>query len=140
MQMAQDTMTIYNRYSAGREGDRWTRTVICGVSWHKSAESTLTSAGFVSAEVHRIRIPVTAAAEQGKTYVPASEFAGADKEMHWTVRLGDKVVRGVADIPADDVDLDTRLETEYEDAANVTGFADNRRGNPCGQHWRIEAV
>lgn len=140
MQMTEDTLTIYNRYSAGRDGDRWSRTVIRGVSWYKAAESSITSAGFMSVEVHKIRIPVTAQAEGGKTYIPAAEFADADKEMHWTVRLGDKVVRGVADIPEDDVDLDTRLETEYADAANVTGFADNRRGNIFGRHWRIEAV
>lgn len=140
MQMISETLTIYNRYSAGREGNKWARTVITGVSWYKSVHSAITDAGYQTAEIHDIRIPVTAAIEDGKQYVPAGAFKDADKNSSWTIQNGDKVVRGDSSaVSGDDIDFDSRLEREYVDAANVTAFADNRRGDVRGQHWRIEA-
>lgn len=138
--MTGETLTIYNRYSAGREGDKWARTVITGVSWYKSVRSAVTDTGYQTAEVHEIRIPVTAIVEGDKQYVPAGAFKNADKDSCWTIQSGDKVVRGnSSNVPGDDVDFDDRLEREFIDAANVVAFADNRRGNIRGQHWRIEA-
>ncbi len=140
MLLANETATLYNRYPAGRDGDRWVRTVLYGVSWYKSVESAVTSSGYQTAQVHKIRIPAAVQTEDGKAYVPDAAFFDADKSTAWTIQTGDKIVRGIASVPPDDIDLDTRLESEYEDAASIVAFADNRRGDACGQHWRIEAV
>lgn len=148
MQLANETITIYNYYSAGRKGIEATRTVVHGVSWYKTIKSGITQAGYETAEVHLIRIPITVAVEDGKEFIEPKFFFepsfGTDRTKFWTIQAGgenaSKVVRGVAVVPPDDMDLDTRLEKEYADAVNVIAWADNRRGDPRGQHWRIEAT
>lgn len=140
MELANESLTIYNHYSMGREGDRWTRTVMHGVSWYKSTQSAITSTGYGVEEVHLIRIPVGVAIDECKQYIESCAFKDADKGLYWTIQGGDKAVRGISDIPPDDEDLDTKLEKGFQDAVNIRAWADNRRGIPQGQHWRIEAT
>lgn len=140
MFLADKTCTVYNKYDDGI-GTHWTRTVIDGVSWFKNIESAITDSGRRTAEVYKIRIPVTARVEEEKVFVEPLEFQKTEsKDAIWTIQNNDKIVLGVAEIPPDDEDLIDRLEETYQDTATVTAWTDNRRGIPEGQHLRIEGV
>ena len=133
-----ETVTLYNGFRNGASPDKaWIRTVIKGVSWEDHSMATITDSGVKQGGAYDIIIPITADFE-GKTYLPDKLFQKVEyKSQYFTINEEDMIVRGIATIPPDDVDLLKRLENEYSDAATIMTWEDNCRGAIQLQHWYI---
>jgi hypothetical protein len=130
MQLCNETITVFNaRLDAETGFDVYIPTVINGVSWHCELASTVDSSGLKAANKFTIRIPANADCS-GKTYAPATEYAGAASENCFTIRNGDIVIKG----EAAETLRPAALLKQYE-GFTILGVSDNRRGQ--APHWKV---
>ncbi len=127
-----ETVTLLNRrYDPASRRDVWKRVVVRGVSWREAQETVAGTGGNILREnVAYLRIPKSAETE-GKTYVPAGLYAGA--EGTWTLQNGDYVALGTREEPEAGEAMGKRMRETG--AYQIVGLADNRRGGL--PHWRV---
>lgn len=110
----------------------WKRTVIKGVWFHSDNKINLTDKGVASADVFKVRIPVSA--DFGTSlYVPPNEYKGDSGT--WTLKNDDYVVHGEL---ASDIEKPADLQALSPQYFKITSWADNRFGGL--KHWRIGGV
>lgn len=128
-------ITVFNRwYNKETRLDEWHRTQIPGVSWYGGQAVTVGDKGLQSADLYKVRIPLSSAPE-GKTFLRPEEYAAktkADLSGFWTLQNGDCISHGLLD---SDITQPKELTGEH---FLITGWGDNRRGTPAVQHWKAE--
>ena len=110
----------------------WHRAFIKGVRFYADNKVNLTDGGLSSADVYKVRIPVTANFGDSK-YVPPNEYTGAADT--WTLKNDDYVSRGEL---LTDIEKPADLQTLSGQYFKITSWADNRSGGL--KHWRIGGV
>lgn len=86
-----ETITAVTRlYDPETRTDSYRCRVLRGASWYARAEHALTDAGLQAARLYKVRLPL----ENAGGYCPPHEYDPAVPET-WTLRPGDKLVRGV---------------------------------------------
>lgn len=119
-------------------------TVIRGVSCVVAKGATVTNNGVWSSDVqYKIRIPVDADIQDGRTYMQAAGYAGLDDQeagSRWTIARGDMVAMGEysGDSPLYEDRLQAFAGKTGMELVRITEYADNTSGgHPCTRHWRI---
>lgn len=128
MKQCTETITLFNHYTDNDTGlDRYSPTVIRGVSWYCEVASSVDASGLVSANRFTIRIP-TGADFSGKKYVRPEAYEGSSKAAYFTLRQGDIIVHGngtatsVMDIDnVDGGDFSPQSWDAYSDGDNLDG-------------------
>ncbi|MCI1966866.1 MAG: hypothetical protein LKJ17_12160 [Oscillospiraceae bacterium] len=126
-------ITVFNKhYNEETRLDEWRKTQISGVNWYGKQAVSVGDNGLMSADQYIVRIPVSSAPDD-KTFVTPEKYAAADRAALpnlWTLQNGDIVARGM--VGADDP---KSIPCKH---FLITGWADNRRGSPAVQHWKVE--
>lgn len=119
-----ETCTIYNKYAV-EDGDRWERTVVEGVFWDGTRGAVMRRTGVSGGDSAMVLIPNWARSGD-KTYLAPKlwEKAG-DKSGCWTVRPGDRIVRGECPL---ELDGSSRGLEDWDDVLAVTAVAFRRFG------------
>lgn len=141
-----DAVTVFNgRTEKETKRKAYIATVIRGISYVEAKGATVTNNGVWSDSVqYKIRVPVTAVVQEGRTYTPDLNYAKLDSEeamKHWTIRKEDLVIRG-------EYAGEKRMLYEDEISAyakerglnliRITEYADDTDGgSPYTKHWRI---
>ena len=119
-----ETCTIYNKYTAGDQ-DHWARTVVNGIFWDGTRGAVMRRTGVFGGDSAMVLIP-NWADSQGKQYLaPKIWEQTEDKTGCWTVRPGDRVVRG--ECKAEPEGSSKELD-ELDDVLTVTAVAFRRFG------------
>lgn len=118
----EETITVYNQYyDMEQDCDRYSATVVQGCSWASSHATGMGEKSFVRENIYQIRIPQNA--KSNKVLVPAIEFV--DPKTQYTLKAGDKIVKGKADIVMEKGD---DLEGKYAEICTILIIHDNDRG------------
>ena len=133
MKLCIETITVFNAALDPETGyDVYNPTVINGVSWYSTIESTVTDEGLKAANRFTIRVPLDADFS-GKSYVHPKQYADAeDRSGIFTLAQGDLIVHAAeteALTPA-------QLQEKYGEVVTVLGVTDNWRA-PRAKHWRV---
>ncbi len=141
-----DAVTVFNgRTDKAARRKVFIPTVIRGVSYVEAKGATVTDNGVWSSDVqYKIRIPLGAKIQDGRTYLPCPEYEKLeDKEAlkHWTIRKEDLVIRGAYAGEATKLyedELAAYAKEQGLDLIHVTEYADNTLGGSLyTRHWRI---
>lgn len=132
-----DTVTIYNAHTDTKtRAQTLYRTVLSGVSWHRTCETAVAADGLKSANVVHVNAPERAA--QGKQYLPWKVWAALPEDGKagaWTLREGDLVVRG--DCVLDGIRAaDLRAQA---DVYTLYAYNDSLKGTQRVRHYELEA-
>lgn len=120
-------------------------TVIRGVAYAEAKGSTVADNGVWSSDVqYKIRIPLTAKVQDGRTYLPCLKYGELDNEAaadHWTVRKEDMIIpgeyAGEKALLYEDEIAAYAME-QGADMIRITEYADNTTGGSLyTRHWRI---
>lgn len=135
MNLAQDTLTIYNaRYDQETDRNVYVPTVIRGISWYTTIKTNVTDRGLQSANAFIIRIP-TDADFGGKEYcTPSAWIELEDPSGYFTIQQGDHIVRGAAS--GEEKTMKELHGEHIGEACTVSGVTDNRRA-PNAPHWKV---
>lgn len=130
MGLFDDTCTLYNLHTS-RQGTSYHRTVLTGISWHKTCAVTVrNNKDLLSADRVQINIPIMADT-QGKSYLSEPEWNqldDPDRSRFWTMKNGDFVVCGNCS------------EAQPPDGAFcLFSWNDSLKGSPRVRHYRMEA-
>lgn len=150
-------ITVFNlRVDKESRREVFIPTNISGVSFVDLRASSGTSERTENSRF-KIRIPIHANFQDGRTYVPEQKYKLMDDEearKHWTLQKGCYIVAGMAffmsDWKFDDFDFSKCVITASRildfleligynhDIVNVTEYADNTtRGSDDVKHWRV---
>ena len=135
MKLIGDTITLYNaRHDKTEDCTVYNKTVIRGISWYGSVQTTLGDTGLKSANVFTVRIPDDADFG-GKEYCDAASYTEAeDVSGLFTLKQGDLVVKGI--VP-DSVETPAQIHKRYPEVSfTIKGVTDNRRA-PNAKHWKV---
>lgn len=144
----QTTITVFNKRLGDDRREVYFPAVISGASYHENkgtrSASSGTSAGARSESLsYKLRIPINAEVQDGRTYAPEKAFKAMTAEEareHWTLQKGDIILAretALAD-PVDETALKQLAAAELLDVITVTEYADNTlRGTAAVKHWRI---
>lgn len=134
--------------------DAFHATKISGVSVYDSRQSSKNGGLRSENETFKIRIPIKAVVQAGRTYMPETYYdllPSEEAASHWTIHNEDLII--VCASAFDDIDTaafeaDPATIEQAEALANAIGFqrelisinsyADNTlRGSDAVKHWRI---
>lgn len=133
-----DTVTVYNAHTDPKtRAQTLYRTVLTGVSWHRTCETAVAADGLKSANVIHINVPERADA-QGKQYLPWRVWGALSEDGKagaWTLREGDLIVRGACELDSPRA-ADLRTQT---DAYTLYAYNDSLKGTRRVRHYELEA-
>ena len=128
MFLCEDTITVFNPVLDEDTGiDIWKGTVVSGVSWYSSMQSSVDSTGLKAANQFTIRIPEESGTDAG--YTEPKAFIGEG----FTLTTGTIIVHGAAET---DGMTPAKLKEQYAEVVTVLGVTDNRRA-PYAKHWKV---
>lgn len=123
-------LTIFrSEYNPDTGLDEIVRTFVPAASWYAVKGSTIGSMGQTGKDGYYVRIPV----RHLYNYIPPAYFADSTLEGKWTIKTGDKVIRGSVELTEGQTLGD--IERTHEEVFTVTGYADDRRGDL--QHLKV---
>lgn len=124
-------MTIYNKYlDQVTLTDKWQKHVVHEVLWDgMSAGKALN--GIMQTNTCKVYIPYNA--NYFTEYLSPIDFL-ADPTDHWTINIGDIIVKGTVN---DDINKMSDLKTLYTDVYTVNFWKDNRYGSPPMWHFEL---
>ena len=147
-----DIVLLNKRLDRATRRDVFYATQISGVSHHEKRQSSKDGGFHSESETHRIRIPMEATVEGGKSYLNEADYdALSDEEIknHWTIHDEDLVIVCASKI----TDINTPVADGYltweqaEDLAKRIGtkkslirvaeYADNTLRGSVTRHWWI---
>lgn len=138
----QTPITVFNRRLSADRRELYHPTCIRSASFLESKGSGHSTDGAHSqALAYKLRIPISAKIQAGRTYVPEAEYSHLDDEAAagcWTLSTGDYVVPLETELvgPIDFGALE-ELAAKSQLIA-VKEYADNTiRGSAAVKHWRI---
>lgn len=130
-------ITIYNRYyDKENRSDKWQKTILKDVFFDGTQGATRVSTGLESADRVTIVIPFTTS--QNRVFTEPKQFDNITNPINFfTLREGDKVVKGVSDIDISGADL-TELE-KFHEVYTITAVDTKDFGSKHMQHWEVQA-
>lgn len=133
MRLCNENITVFNAALDTEAGyDTYIPTVIRGVSWYSTVESTVTDAGLKAANKYVIRIPADADFS-GKAYASPADFAAVqDRIGIFTLAQGSLIVHGEESSSL----TPAQLQSKYGEVVTILGVTDNTRA-PRGKHWKV---
>lgn len=141
-----DAVTVFNgRVEKETRRKRYIPTVIRGVSYTEAKGSTVANNGVWSSDVqYKIRIPLSAGIQDGRTYVPDLRYTSMDDgeaAKHWTIRKEDLAIlggySGGKPMLYED-ELAAYAKGQGLCLIHITEYADNTFGGSAyTKHWRI---
>lgn len=140
----QTAITLFNKRLSSDRREVYFPTCISGASFFESRSSSHSTDGAHSENLtYKIRIPVDAKIQDGRTYLNEQAFAAlADTAVpdHWTIQKGDILLPCAMQLTGSfsEADVKTLAKTGLVDVITVREYADNTiRGSEAVQHWRI---
>lgn len=139
----QGPITVYNKRLSADRRDVYIPTRLSAASYSEKMGSLHSDGVTTEAVSYKLRVPGSATATDGRTYVGAQSFAAMSVEQaaaHWTLQRLDLVTRGdpVVAGPADERAIRDAAAAQGLEVIIVEEYADNTgRGSPAVQHWRI---
>lgn len=131
MKLCNDTVTVFNRRISDGQYV-YVPSVIIGVSWYGTVDTSVGDKGLNSANRYTIRVPVDADFG-GKTYVTPNDYKEETITSGvFTFDNGDVVVK--AEI-TESMTPAALKEAHYE-YCTILGITDNRRA-PNAPHWKL---
>jgi len=129
-------ITIYNRYfNPTTRLDSYQRTILQGVFWDDKKAVNRIQSGLQDADGVLIIIPFSVNSD--KQYISPKEFEKLeDRTSYFTLREGDRVVRGAIDFEITGKVSD--LDKQYE-AFTITSVDTKDFGSPHMRHWEVGA-
>lgn len=127
-------ITIYNRYYDNSLGaDKYQRTIIKGVNWQGKRNGIVSDKGLLLADSTLIFI------DKLDNYISPKRFAklsDEDRKKHFTLGVGDKVVKGEADFEITGVKpyRISDLENEFDNVIDIKSV------NDLSSHFEVEGV
>lgn len=114
-------------------------TVIAGVSFYYVKSSS--GQGFSEENIdYKIRIPITADIQNGRTYLPEENYKilpDDEARKYWTIQKSSVIVPEPIIDDSGIYELGT-IKSSYTDVISVVEYADNTvRGTDAVKHWRI---
>lgn len=138
----QTAITVFNKRLSADRREVYFPTCIRSASLQESIGSSRSTDGaHAQALAYKLRIPVSAKVQDGKTYISEAAYKLLDDvaaAQHWTLQTGDYVVPLETEL-TEPVDAGTmeRLASRSQLIA-VKEYADNtHKGTAAVKHWRI---
>lgn len=138
----QTAITVFNKRLSADRREVYFPTCIRSASLQESIGSSRSTDGaHAQALAYKLRIPVSAKVQDGKTYISGAAYKLLDDvaaAQHWTLQTGDYVVPLETEL-TEPVDAGTmeRLASRSQLIA-VKEYADNtHKGTDAVKHWRI---
>lgn len=135
MNVFTDICTLYNR-----KGDSYQRTILSGVSFHRTRAVSFASGNLETANTVAVNIPLSANT-QDRQYLPAKQWEDTENsEFHWTMQDGDLLVYGVCEFEfgAESTLSDLQELIGVDSLFTVYYWNDSLKGSPSSQHYRME--
>lgn len=140
----QTAITLFNKRLSADRREVYFPTTISGASFFESRSSSHSTDGTHSESLtYKLRIPIDATVQDGKTYLSEMAFKALTAEeaaSHWTIQKGDIVLACAAALtePVDEAQLKELAKANLVSVITVKEYADNTiRGSKEVQHWRI---
>jgi hypothetical protein len=150
-------ITLFNlRVDQAERREALFPTNISGVTFYDVRSSGGTPSDREENLSFKIRIPIDAKVEDGRTYVPEEQYrrlSDEEAKKHWTIQKGSLIVVGSifyddwawddfnfrsGVITSDEIHDILRLQDYSRDIITVREYADNTtRGSDAVKHWRI---
>lgn len=132
MEQCNEVITVFNaKMDAEKDKDVYIGTIITGVSWFCSVETTVDS-GLKAANKFTVRIPAGADFSQKAYALPAVYAAAENVESLFTLKSGDVIVRG--EVTGENLKPAALLK-KYE-AFTIMGVTNNCH-RPHAPHWKV---
>lgn len=138
----QTAITVFNKRLSADRREVYFPTCIRSASLQESIGSSRSTDGaHAQTLAYKLRIPVSAKVQDGKTYISEAAYKLLDDvaaAQHWTLQTGDYVVPLETEL-TEPVDAGTmeRLASRSQLIA-VKEYADNtHKGTAAVKHWRI---
>jgi hypothetical protein len=128
-------MTLYNGYVSGGV-QHYQRTPIVAVVWESVKASNVIRSGLIAADSAAIYIPLSMCANYLK---PLVWQALAVKVGHWTLQVGDYIVKGLV---VDEITTSfsiTNLKAKWDDCLQVKSVDTMDEGSARMRHFRLGA-
>lgn len=152
-----DIILLNKRLDRKVRRDLFIPTQISGVSVYDYRQSDKDSGFHTRTETFKIRIPIGAQVQDGRTYIPETHYdALPDNEVrnHWTIHNEDLIVLSASsfeDVNNSVFEIAALTMQQAEELAGMAGFqkglicvadySDNTlRGSRAVKHWRIGGV
>lgn len=149
-----DIILLNKRLDRETRRDVFIPTQISGVSVYDNRQSSKDSGFHKDSETFKIRIPIGAQVQDGRTYIPETHYdALSDSEAreHWTIHNEDLIILsaysfGDVNISAFGTDAVTMQQAEefahmagfQKEIISIADYSDNTlRGSRSVRHWRI---
>jgi len=138
-------ITVYNgRTNKTERREVFTPTKISGASFLETRGSSSSKGAETEKITFRLRIPLEAEVQDGRTYVNEAAYktlSDEDATKHWTLRKGDYILAIQSEKavgPMTQPELDALSRELCVDLIRVIEYADNTiRGSAAVKHWRI---
>lgn len=135
----QTAITVFNKRLGADRREIYFPTCIRSASFLENKSSGHSTDGAHSQSLaYKLRIPLGAKIQDGRSYVPAAEYRRLDNDAAaraWTIQTGDYVLPMETELtaPVDQKQLEALGQPIY-----VKEYADNTiRGSAAVKHWRI---
>lgn len=135
----QTAITVFNKRLGADRREVYFPTCIRSASFLENKSSSHSADGAHSQSLtYKLRIPLGAKIQDGRSYVPAAKYRQLDAEEAakcWTIQTGDYVLPMETELtaPVDQKQLEALGQPIY-----VKEYADNTiRGSAAVKHWRI---
>lgn len=151
-----DIILFNKRLDEEERRDMYIPVQISGVSVYDNRQSTKEGGFHSQSDDFKIRIPISADVQDGRTYLPETQYDALpddDASGYWTIHTEDMIVICAADI----LDVNTSVFTSdsellepdavetiadevgfQKEVIHITSYADNTlRGSDRVKHWRI---
>lgn len=135
----QTAITVFNKRLGDDRCEVYFPTCIRSASFLENKSSSHSADGAHSQSLaYKLRIPLGAKIQDGRSYVPAAKYRQLDADAAaraWTIQTGDYVLPMETELtsPVDQKQLEALGQPIY-----VKEYADNTiRGSAAVKHWRI---
>lgn len=142
--VVQTAITVFNRRLDADRREAYFPTCIKGASYFAVCGSEHSADGVHSEKpVHKLRVPVGAEAQNGRSYVSEKAYqamAEEDAAGCWTLQRGDILLAKETCLlePLDEAALRRLAASLAADIITIKEYADNTiRGTAAVRHWRI---
>ena len=140
----QVTITVFNKRLSVDRREVYFPTCISGASYFESKSSGHSTDGaHTESLTYKLRIPITAKTQGGRTYLNEKAFKAMKEEearQHWTLQKGDIILatETVLEDPLNETEVRQLAAEAQVDVITVKEYADNTiRGSAAVKHWRI---
>ena len=142
----QTAITLFNKRLSDDRREVFLPTCIAGASYFESRGSSSSKGVHTESLSYKLRIPVNASVQDGRSYVGEQVYKGLSAEeaaAHWTIQKGDVLLACGIELTeaVNEVQLKELAAANNVDVITVSEYADNTvRGSDPVRHWRIGGV